>query len=133
MALREGAPENYPVKTRKLVRKSESWWLLLLRDTEGRVRLERRPSSGIWSGLHCLPMYAHRADLTAHSAVAAAERILELPPFLHVLTHRDFHLHPIVVDVGADVSLDSSGAWFTREQWAALGLPAPIRKLLDTA
>ena len=137
VALQEGMPEKYPVKTRKLVRKSESWWLLLLRDTKGRVHLERRPSSGIWSGLHCLPMYAHRADLTAHSAVAAAERILELPPFLHVLTHRDFHLHPVLVEVGADadagIAADSSSAWFTSAQWAALGLPAPIRKLLDTA
>ena len=133
VARQEGAPENYPVKTRKLVRKSESWWLLLLRDTQGRVRLERRPSSGIWSGLHCLPMYVDRADVAGHRAVAAAAQVVELPPFLHVLTHRDFHLHPVLVEV--DVAIESAdgagGAWFTRAQWADLGLPAPVRKLLD--
>ena len=140
VAQQEGEPEKYPVKTRKLVRKSESWWLLLLRDSQGRVRLERRPSSGIWSGLHCLPMYADRADVAAHSAVAAAKQVAELPPFLHVLTHRDFHLHPVLVEVdvaiesaaGADAADAAGGAWFTRAQWADLGLPAPIRKLLDT-
>ncbi len=139
VAQQQGAPEKYPVKTRKLVRKAQSWWLLLLRDSQGRVRLERRPSSGIWSGLHCVPMYAQRADAIAHSAVATAERVVELPPFLHVLTHRDFHLHPVLVEVAAGVDADASApadtnsAWVTRAQWTALGLPAPIRKLLDTA
>ena len=132
-ARQEGNPENYPVKTRKLVRKSESWWLLLLRDGAGRVRLERRPSTGIWSGLHCLPIYAQRSDLAAYSASIKTERILELPPFLHVLTHRDLHLHPVVVDIDAQAGalLDDESAWFSRGQWQSLGLPAPIRKLLD--
>ena len=132
MALQEGAPEKYPVKTRKLVRKAESWWLLLLRDGAGRVRLERRPSAGIWSGLHCLPIYFQRSDLVAYSTSIGSARILELSPFLHVLTHRDLHLHPVVVEVDAEAALVHESAWFSREQWATLGLPAPIRKLLDS-
>lgn len=132
VALQEGAPEKYPVKTRKLVRKAESWWLLLLRDGAGRVRLERRPSAGIWSGLHCLPIYFQRSDLVAYSTSIGSARILELSPFLHVLTHRDLHLHPVVVEVDAEAALVHESAWFSREQWATLGLPAPIRKLLDS-
>ena len=132
VALQQGAPEKYPVKTRKLVRKAESWWLLLLRDAAGRVRLERRPSAGIWSGLHCLPVYSQRSDLVAYSTSIGSARILELPPFLHVLTHRDLHLHPVVVQVDAEAALASESAWFSQEQWTALGLPAPIRKLLDS-
>lgn len=132
VALQEGTPEKYPVKTRKLVRKSESWWLLLLRDGAGRVRLERRPSAGIWSGLHCLPIYFQRSDLVAYSTSIGSARILELSPFLHVLTHRDLHLHPVVVEVDAEAALVHESAWFSREQWATLGLPAPIRKLLDS-
>lgn len=132
VALQEGAPEKYPVKTRKLVRKSESWWLLLLRDGAGRVCLERRPSAGIWSGLHCLPIYFQRSDLVAHSTSLGSAPILELPSFLHVLTHRDLYLHPVVVEANAEAVLAAESAWFSREQWAALGLPAPIRKLLDS-
>lgn len=131
-ALQEGKPENYPVKTRKLIRKAESWWLLLLRDTTGRVCLERRPSAGIWPGLHSLPMYAGRGELAAHSALSVATHILELPSFLHVLTHRDLHLYPVVVEMDTNTSPNHEGAWFSSEQWCSLGLPAPIRKLLES-
>jgi A/G-specific adenine glycosylase len=131
-ALQEGVPEAYPVKTRKLVRKSESWWLLLLRDAAGRVQLHRRPSTGIWPGLHCLPMYASREDLPAQHAVKESSRIRELPSFLHVLTHRDLYLHPVVVEVENEDLLNHENTWFSGEQWPSLGLPAPIRKLLES-
>ncbi|WP_027996833.1 A/G-specific adenine glycosylase [Simplicispira psychrophila] len=132
VAQQEGTPEKYPVKTRKLIRKSESWWLLLLRDTTGRVCLNRRPSTGIWPGLHSLPMYASRGELVTQSALAGAMRILELPSFLHVLTHRDLHLHPVMVELDVNALPDHEEAWFSSEQWRSLGLPAPIRKLLET-
>lgn len=132
VALQEGEPERYPVKTRKLVRRSETWWLLLLRDEVGRVRLERRASAGIWSGLHCVPVYSRREELTAHPALESARSITDLPSFLHVLTHRDLHLHPVVVEVNSSGSQGKEGGWFSSEQWQGLGLPAPIRKLLDT-
>lgn len=132
VALQQDAPEKYPVKTRKLVRKSESWWLLLLRDGMGRVWLERRPSTGIWSGLHCLPIYSQHSELVAYSASIEATHLRELPPFLHMLTHRDLYLHPVVVEVDAEEPLDNENAWFSIEQWPSLGLPAPIRKLLES-
>lgn len=127
-----GMPERYPVKTRKLTRKSESWWLLLLRDASGRVLLDRRASDGIWPGLYCLPVYAARTELALHPAVGGAISTIDRPSFLHVLTHRDLHLHPVVVDIHSSGSNHQDGSWFSSEQWRDLGLPAPIRKLLDT-
>ena len=58
--------------------------------------------------------------------------ILEMPAVLHVLTHRDLHLHP--VQVGAPrlpLLSEEDGSWFERAQWQQLGLPAPVRKLLE--
>ncbi|HNK05571.1 MAG TPA: A/G-specific adenine glycosylase, partial [Giesbergeria sp.] len=43
VARAEGTPEQYPVRTRKLVRQAQAWWLLQLQDAQGRVWLERRP------------------------------------------------------------------------------------------
>lgn len=131
VAFQKGAPESYPVKTRKLIRKSESWWLLLLRDATGRVLLDRRASAGIWPGLHCLPVYSERAELVMHPALNSAISTMDMPSFLHVLTHRDLHLHPVVVQVNSSGINDQDGSWFSNEQWRDLGLPAPIRKLLD--
>lgn len=132
VGFQKGVPESYPVKTRKLTRKSESWWLLLLRDASGRVLLDRRTSDGIWPGLYCLPVYSARTELAMHPALSGAISTIDRPSFLHVLTHRDLHLHPVVVDINSNGSNDQVGSWFDSEQWRDLGLPAPIRKLLET-
>ena len=77
-------------------------------------------------------MYAAREDVPVPSALKSASHIRELPPFLHILTHRDLHLHPVIVEVNEPQSLVHEGAWFSRAQWPSLGLPAPIRKLLES-
>ena len=72
-----------------------------------------------------------------------------LPHFLHVLTHKDLHLAPWVLKVPANQTLPPTilspellpsarlspplGRWFNAAEQTALGLPAPIRKLLDRA
>ncbi|WP_407830497.1 A/G-specific adenine glycosylase [Verminephrobacter eiseniae] len=133
VAFRDGAPERYPVRTRKLSRRPESWQLLLLRDGQEQVWLQRRPPTGIWAGLHCVPVFADAASLAAFVAALGAGRDLvqeRLPPFVHVLTHRDLHLHPVLVRGNFVTRPSDDGQWLGPDRWPALGLPAPIRKLL---
>jgi len=55
-ALAEGRPSAYPHKKPKVdtpTRRAVFWWL---RDERGAVLLERRPPSGLWGGLWCLPI-----------------------------------------------------------------------------
>lgn len=131
-ALQQGAPENYPVRTRKLSRKSESWWLLLLRDPTGRVWLHRRASRGIWAGLHCPPVFMQRQALADRIPAGAVVDVVDMPAFLHVLTHRDLYLHPVQVSAASFALFsDEDGGWFEPAQWQRLGLPAPVRKLLE--
>jgi A/G-specific adenine glycosylase len=129
-ALREGAPEKYPVKTRKLRRSAQSLWMLQASDVQGRVWLEKRPARGIWAGLYCLPVFESRDDLL--DALLPAERATagDAPAFTHVLTHKDLHLHPLAVDCPSARALGDQGGWFSSEAWTVLGLPAPVRKLL---
>ena len=98
--------------------------------------LERRPPAGIWAGLHCPPVYASRHELDAALAPAATQAVQDLPAFTHVLTHRDLHLHPVLARgdaaaLAAHCAESSAAGWFTPQQWQGLGLPAPVRKLLD--
>lgn len=128
-ALREGAPERYPVKTRKLKRSAQSLWVLLARDAQGRAWLEKRPAKGIWGGLYCLPVFESREELLAALPLAARRGAHDLPAFVHVLTHKDLHLHPVQIDDGQP---QGEGArWFAAKEWSRLGLPAPMRKLLE--
>ena len=53
--------------------------------------------------------------------------------FTHVLTHKDLHLHPIEAVVSRKQKMSADGTWFDASQWPTLGLPSPIRKLLERA
>ncbi|WP_312790559.1 A/G-specific adenine glycosylase [Diaphorobacter nitroreducens] len=134
VARRDGNPQDYPVRTRKLKRSAQAWWLLLRQDGAGRLWLERRPSTGIWAGLYCPPVYDSRAALDEALQLHASCDARDLPAFTHVLTHRDLHLHPVLArdatpQPDAHCAEQQSG-WFAPAQWPALGLPAPVRKLL---
>lgn len=129
VALREGAPERYPVKTRKLKRSAQSLWVLLARDEAERVWLEKRPAKGIWAGLYCPPVFDSREDLLAALPPSAQHGAHDLPPFVHVLTHKDLHLHP--VQLQGHQPQGEAARWVDAEEWGRLGLPAPVRKLLE--
>jgi A/G-specific adenine glycosylase len=131
VGLREGSPERYPVKTRKLKRSAQSLWVLLARDARGRVWLEKRPAKGIWAGLYCLPVFDSREDLFAALPPVAQRGAQDLPPFVHVLTHKDLHLHPVLLE-GVQPQGDIA-RWVDAEAWGRLGLPAPVRKLLENS
>ncbi|WP_338797989.1 A/G-specific adenine glycosylase [Acidovorax sp. DW039] len=133
VARKQGQPEHYPVKTRKLIRRSESWWLLVMRRPDGSVWLEVRPSKGIWAGLHCVPVFAEWALLqdAIKTWGLGSEDLEDIEPFVHVLTHRDLHLHPIAATVPEGYIPKGAGHWFSPEQWVQAGLPAPLRKLLE--
>jgi A/G-specific adenine glycosylase len=129
----QGQPEDYPVKTRKLKRSSESWWLLSAHRVDDSVYLVQRPTPGVWAGLYSLPMVASRDALMDTLTPAQRKRCIDHPPFLHVLTHKDMHLH--VVELGwkeADWP-EGAGQWYSRSALPGVGLPAPIRKLLARA
>lgn len=129
LAKAQGQPERYPVKTKKLKRSSEQLWLLWAQTAKGAVWLTQRPAKGVWASLYCLPVFDDFNTLQA--AVPSQHRIKmhELDTFKHVLTHKDLHIHPVLVQLPQSVTL-ASGRWVKADAWPALGLPAPVRKLL---
>jgi A/G-specific adenine glycosylase len=129
----EGTPEAYPVKSRKLKRSAESLWLLRARNRDGATWLERRPAAGIWAGLYCLPVFDSREALRSALPARVHSRLRDGAPFLHVLTHKDLHLHPVAVETSNDSPVGSDGAWFSQGDLQRLGLPAPVRRLLEDA
>jgi A/G-specific adenine glycosylase len=139
-ARQSGAPERFPVKTRKLKRsRRENHWLCLV--WRERCWLVQRPPEGIWAGLWSLPEWADEAALT-DATTNWPGRADRLPAFTHVLTHLDWRLHPwrwqlpdalgeaeVAVLTGA-LPPAAQGRWFDRHEVAPLGLPAALRKQL---
>jgi A/G-specific adenine glycosylase len=127
-----GQPERYPVKTRKLKRGAESLWLLHAQGGDGTVWLQKRPTPGVWAGLYCLPVFGSRDALEEALPKSALGELRESEPFVHVLTHKDLHLHPVEARLPHGWSV-GEGAWFGAGEWPSLGLPAPVRRLLENA
>jgi A/G-specific adenine glycosylase len=128
-----GSMEEFPVRTRKLKRSSQSLWLLWAQDASGAVWLQRRPAPGVWAGLYCLPVFDSEAALHEALPTTARSKLQALESSVHVLTHKDLHLHPMLVRFSASRRLPGlEGGWIHKQDWPALGLPAPVRKLLET-
>ncbi len=167
-----GAPERFPVKTRKLKRSKRASVLLWLQ-LKDRVWLVRRADSGVWAQLWSLPEF--------DTAVALERAVKDWPgtlewmaPFKHVLTHFDWMLQPLrlqwhgapsdaeqreiarlaavngapqdepgeadahgdidgVDDEASVATTVTEGRWFSRAELESVGIPSPIRKLLDAA
>jgi A/G-specific adenine glycosylase len=133
VAKAEGQPEIYPVKTRKLKRTSEQLWLLQAVTRDGDVWLMQRPQTGVWAGLYCLPVFESFEALLAALPAKYRTQLQDGAVFKHVLTHKDLHLHPVQLNLPSAVKLGAAmgeGQWVLQADWPALGLPAPIRKLL---
>jgi A/G-specific adenine glycosylase len=137
VAAQTGTQARFPVKSRRLVRKRrDSVWLELR--WKGAVWLVEREARGVWSGLWSLPEFE---SIEAMGATTSSwpGRGEVLAPFVHVLTHLDWHLQPVRWTFAARTSARTlaallahwpSGRWFAPDAALALGLPAPLRKRL---
>ncbi len=131
VAAKAGDPQSYPVRTRTLKRSSQSIWLLWAQCADGAVWLDKRPTPGVWAGLHCLPLFDSEDALKAVVSKSLQARVQALPVFTHVLTHKDLYLHVWRLDVPDPSTQFATGRWLAAADWPALGLPAPVRKLLQ--
>ena len=137
-ARRQAAPERYPVSTKggKRGRRTTVWLLLRWRDA---LWLARRPPAGVWAALWSLP------EFDSFDALAEASRGwpgsgIALTAIEHTLTHFDWLLHPrcwtlpaelTEADATALAARCANGRWYGSAEALALGLPAPLRRLLD--
>ncbi len=126
VAHRDGRTQELPTpKPRKALPAREQRFVVF-RDADGRVLLERRPPSGIWGGLWCLP--------SAPDATGTPVSDPGLPATLdHVFSH--FRLK-MMLDYRAAGTADrvddgNDRRWMTLDDALAAGLPRPVRTLLE--
>jgi A/G-specific adenine glycosylase len=129
-AHRLGRPQDFPVKSKKLNRRSESWWLLLLQTRQGQWGLLQRPATGVWARLWSLPMYASEPEALAALPENLHEAVRWQPAIKHVLTHRDWWLHVGVLRLSQPLDWDGL-CWLDPEEALQKALPQPIRSLIQ--
>jgi A/G-specific adenine glycosylase len=126
-----GKAEQFPVLTRKLKRTAHSLWLLWAQTPDDMIYLTRRPTPGVWAGLYALPMFEDRAALQAALPAKLQQALLDMHVIKHVLTHKDLYLHPVFVLLPSRFKEQLGADWYGPAQRQKLGLPAPVKKLLN--
>jgi A/G-specific adenine glycosylase len=138
LGLEQDIPAPKPRKTLPV----RSCLMAFAQNAANDVWLEQRPGSGIWGGLWTLPQFASMDELLAWAPARMAaemDALESLPePIRHTFSH--FHLDIELRHLRLMTTADAiprltheaiRGAWYTPAQCMALGLPAPVRRLLE--
>lgn len=134
VALREQLTTQLPTPKPAKAIPTRATIMLILRDDQQRVLLERRGPQGVWSGLWSLPEANDHDEARRIAQRHASNNTAQpLARFVHVFTHYRLQVEPLLFDaaIAAPAVADQPhGRWVTRAELAAIGLPAPVRKLL---
>ncbi|WMQ74841.1 MAG: Adenine DNA glycosylase [Sodalis sp.] len=124
---------SYPSKKPKQTLPEKTTWFLLLQDGNC-VWLEQRPAVGLWGGLFCFPQFADTQALSLWLSQRGLPngQCKQLTAFRHTFSH--FHLD--IVPMWQKVSTiqrcmdEGGGLWYNLAQPPAVGLAAPVERLL---
>ena len=119
-------------KTTKPIKQTK---LLMLLNQNQQIWLEQRPQKGIWGGLWSLPQFENMEELVeslnpsvkTHSD--SRVKLVKWKEFRHTFSH--YHLDIEPVQMVQEAPLEWVGQWHTFKQANNLGLPAPVKSLLN--
>ncbi|GAC1630121.1 MAG: A/G-specific adenine glycosylase [Nevskia sp.] len=117
--------------------------LLLIENAAGELLIERRPPTGIWGGLWCLPIAEPGEDLATvlldRYALRAAAPADPLPPIRHAFTHFELALQPLRLLAssleGIGIREHEARRWINIRATSSTaeppGFPAPVLQFLN--
>jgi A/G-specific adenine glycosylase len=125
-------PSPRPSRARRL---RHVFMLAAMRE-DGGILLERRPESGIWGGLWCLPEFgtaAEAGDYARRTLLGSSAPPVPLAAVEHAFTHFDLVITPLLAHCSGSAGTPdpAQSQWYRACEPARLGLPAPIRLLLE--
>ena len=136
LAKNKEAVEHYPVKKPKKIIPTKQEQFILLHTSLHLIYLEKRPPTGIWGGLWCLPS----TDITdcpikyindTYQLQTAAPQVLMT--IKHSFSH--FHLHITALTMQANLNTTSltqyPGRWINPNERDKLGLAKPVNDIIQ--
>ncbi|MCD6039212.1 MAG: mutY [Gammaproteobacteria bacterium] len=113
--------------------------LLILRKKPQLVLLEKRPPVGVWASLWSLPQMDGTPSPSAIRKLCKqrfhlnVEQVLFDKSFRHTFSHFHLDIVPALLNVKVDnrIMEDAHQIWYNLQRTQAIGLPAPIKLLLN--
>lgn len=138
VAFKENLTHELPKKkvTRALPIRQATF--LIIKNKQG-VLLEKRPATGIWGGLWCLPQLDGQPDdevintfceQSLHTSILSSQ---SLPFFRHTFSHYHLDMFPILLmvkDHTHRIMEAGKQIWYNLDQQQTLGLPKPIQTIM---
>lgn len=131
----QGNPDIYPSPKPYKPLPNRTTYLLMLRNPQGEILLEKRPPVGIWGGLWSFPLWEEEdwqswCEKTYHCVIKQHQ---SWPTFKHTFTHYHLHITPIAAQVipkDDRIQATPLQTWcpLTLEQPLNKGMPMPIKK-----
>jgi len=124
-------------KTKKSAKKPTKQIKAIILLENNKILLEKRPPAGIWGGLWSFPECPidNEAETWCKKNLGCHVDYLEdLTSFIHTFSHYHLHIHPIKLSCTKQLSKLQHAphlAWYNLSKLPKIGLPAPIKKLLD--
>ena len=137
VALRDGRVSELPSPKPGKPLPERSALMLVIEDDARRVLLQRRPPTGVWASLWSLPEHADIADARnwfERHADGDFDAARSLRPIVHGFSHYRLHIHPHrIAGVRPRDAVGDNGdlRWASRDELKAIGLPAPVRRVLE--
>lgn len=135
-ALAQGLTASLPTAKPKKAIPEKTATFLLLYNHASQLLLERRPPTGIWGGLWCLPQFEDLAAL--QQWLSQRWQINDAPqalaPLQHVFSHYKLQLLPQQLRLGPQPKTltiaEPNERFVAISELTDFGLPAPIEKIL---
>ena len=125
-------------KSKRAVRPARHTHMVLALRPDGSVYLRQRPPAGIWGGLWAAPSFDSADEAKGYVDRHVGGEPIALPAIQHAFTHFDLTITPWLVRCndrsgpGPSVLRDGpDGLWYNARQPASIGLPAPVKSLLE--
>ena len=129
--------QEYPGKKPKREKPTQEKRFLICLNRAGEVLMTRRPATGIWGGLWSLPETDLEQTLGTYveeNYSLKAGDMLNLEGLRHSFSHYHLQIHPVLIhtETLADRVADHANIrWIAFSELDGLGLPAPVKKLLE--
>ncbi len=133
VALKEKRTDQLPTtKPRVSLPKKEAIFLILLQ--QKKILLEKRPDTGIWGGLWCLPEIHIEEDIGAYCTQhfkTEVKPLFNFPPLNHTFTHFKLRIHPRLLRITSQIDTRQEGKiWIEPDEALDKAIPTPVRKLI---
>ncbi len=117
---------------------TRSTFMLVLLNKANEVLLSRRTEKGVWSGMWSLPeanALEEANDVLRQFVKNTDAETMALPVFQHGFSHYHLTIQPYLwreLDARLKMADNDKHRWQSLHQLAAVGLPTPVKKLLDS-